>query len=112
MDSKTDEPKIIELEKMIENIIPSHMGADAVALKTTAQVQYYQLKKTGYLLRTIDKTNDELGRLSDGIASASIAQEKQSNALILWTKVMAVAIVMQAVISAFQIYISFKSVHH
>ena len=56
------------------------------------------------IIDTIDQTNKQLMDLTKGMKEASIAQDKHSSVLVIWTIVMAVAIAVQALFEGFQIY--------
>ncbi len=104
MNIENNDQQIDQLKKEIDSIVSSQMGADAVTLKVAAKVQHAQLVKTGNLILTLESTNLELKKLSQGIVESSRAQEKHSGALVFWTIVMACAIVVQVLLMAYQIY--------
>ncbi len=100
--------KIDEAKALLSKIQDSHMGAEVQHDRVSNHIAVADLELKIHQINSMDTLSKAI---QDGIVASGLSaesQKKQTESLILWTKVMAIAIIVQSFVLASQVFLALK----
>ena len=112
MVSLNDIPKKIdEARATLYQIQDGHMGADVRHDRVRNDIAILDLELKIYQINSMDTLSKSIQGGVAVIGSATQSQEKQTGSLIFWTKIMAMAIVVQSIVLGVQVFLALQGYH-
>jgi hypothetical protein len=102
--------KIGETRALLLEIQDGHMGADVRHERVRNEIAFIDLELKVHQINSMETLSRTLVGGIRVFGSSAEAQEKQTKSLTLWTKVMAVAIVVQSLVLSVQVFLALQKV--